>query len=279
MAQQDNVDTSSPESAIVPGDEGPKEESADEVWARVQKDIEKQEAAPAPITKETVRGNKPKAKEETPAEPEPEVVPDRVLVAPKLKELAQRTKEPEVDPVQKQLEELRALVAPQPEPTKPDVVEEVRALRQMIEEREQAEAQRAAEEEYEAQIAGAREQMIANLRSESEKYPALLAAGYEEYVFNTAWQAAQEGQEVSEDELFEGAESQLWALYDRLHAIKHGDTTSEDPKAKPATKPKTLTKDLTATDVTTQDIDQLVKTHGKDVAAEKLWEQIQQRQR
>lgn len=264
MAEQAPVETPEAETPE------PVQETAEQVWNRIQ-----EAKATNPITKEDVRGEKPAAPGEEPA-------PAREPVAPKIQQFVEKHKPAVVDPIQERLDRLEALLTkPAEEPEAPDVAAEVRNLREQLEEQKREAREAAEQNAIEAEIAALREGMVANLRAEPEKYAGLVAAGYEEYVFNTVYNEQQAGRVVSEDEVASKAEAEVYQLYLNLHEA-YKDKTPTSKEDTPSEAPKTETPTLLQ-EHSTQDealnIDELIEKYGKHKAADLVWEASQRKNR
>jgi len=239
------ADPTSPESAP----------TAEQVWEKTM--------SPAPITKEDVRGEDPKAEGVT--------LPDRALVTGQLQALyAETNKEP--DPIMERLANLEESLVPRPEPENPEVYKEIQALRAELDKRDREAAEAAAEEERDARRRTLREGFVESIR-ESKDFPAIVAAGYEETLFEQLDAAQRTGEAVSEEQLLSDTEASLWTLYETLHALKNPTTSEENTPSEPAKPfpPKTLTPALTAED-SARDIESILQG-GSDrkAAAAELW--------
>ena len=245
------IDEASPEAA----------ETAEQVWQRTTN--------PNPITKDDVRGSDPK--------PEAPVLPDRALVTGQLEEIFAQG-QTHSDPLADKLAALEESLVPRQEPEHPEVYKEIQALRAELAARDEAAKQAAIEEEREARLRTVREGFVESLR-ESEDFPAIKAAGYEEKLFDTILAKQQAGEDVSEEELLSKTESELWGLYEALSAVK-SSTTSQEPKASDAPQPQTptLTPSLSGQDAprTLEDIYADVRGDRKAAAAE-IWDNIMNR--
>jgi hypothetical protein len=249
----------SEENVAIPAAPGTPESapSAEEVWERT---------AAAPITKEDVRGEDPK--------PEAPSLPDRALVTGQLSELyASETKA--ADPIMDRLAQLEESLVPKVEPEHPEVYKEIQSLRAELARRDEEAAEAAAAEEREARKRTIREGFVEALR-ESEDFPAIVAAGYEEKLFEQLDAAQQAGEDISEETLLSDTEASLWSLYETLHALKN-PTTSEEaaPSETPEhSTPKTLTPTLTAQD-SAQDVESLLQGGvDRKAAAAELWSRV-----
>ena len=179
---------------VIPAEPGTPESAAD-VWERT---------VAAPISKEAVRGTDPKAEAPT--------LPDRVLVTGQLKELFEETV-PQADPISERLAALEDSLVPRPEPEHPAVYKEIVALREELAARDAAAAEAVVQEEREARLRTVKEGFVESLR-ESEEFTAIVAAGFEEKVFNEIYAKQQAGEEVSEETILSDTEASLWALND-----------------------------------------------------------------
>lgn len=236
-------------------------ETAAQVWERTMN--------PNPITKDAVRGDDP-----APAEP---TLPDRALVTGQLNEIfADAT--PASDPLADKLAALEESLVPRQEPEHPEVYKEIQALRQELADRDAQAAQAAADEEREARLRTVREGFVESIR-ESEDFPAIKAAGYEEKLFDTILAKQQAGEEVSEEAILSETESDLWTLYEALHSVRNPSTTSEAPtQSEPPTQPPTLTPSLSAQD-TARGTSDIYADVGNDrrAAAVEVWNNIMNR--
>ena len=236
---------------VIPAEPGTHESAAD-VWERT---------VAAPISKEAVRGTDPKAEAPT--------LPDRVLVTGQLKELFEETV-PQADPISERLAALEDSLVPRPEPEHPAVYKEIVALREELAARDAAAAEAVVQEEREARLRTVKEGFVESLR-ESEEFTAIVAAGFEEKVFNEIYAKQQAGEEVSEETILSDTEASLWALNDALNALKTPTTSDEAPPSETPQTP-TLTPSLTATD-SAATIDDILKGGGdRRAAAAELWE-------
>lgn len=235
---------------VIPAAPGTPESAAD-VWERTV----------APISKEAVRGNDPKAEAPT--------VPDRVLVTGQLKELFAETA-PVADPISERLAALEDSLVPRQEPEHPAAYKEIVALREELAARDAAAAEAVATEEREARLRTVKEGFVESLR-ESEDFTAIVAAGFEDKVFNEIYAKQEAGEEVSEETILSETEASLWALNDALNELK-SPTTSQDPTPSETPQTPTLTPNLTATD-SAATIDDILKEGGGDrrAAAAELW--------
>lgn len=224
---------------------------------------------PNPITKEAVRGDDP-----TPSAP---TLPDRALVTGQLNDIFAEGKT-QSDPLADKLAALEDSLVPRQEPEHPEVYKEIQALRQELAQRDADAAEAAATEEREARLRTVREGFVESLR-ESEDFPAIKAAGYEEKLFETILAKQQAGEEVSEEAILSETESDLWTLYEALHAVRSPSTTSEaQTQSEPPTQPPTLTPSLSAQDaaVGTEDIYKNVNGDRRAAAVE-VWNNIMNR--
>jgi len=239
------------------------EQSAQEVWDRTMG------APAAPITKDAVRGDDPA--------PSESVLPDRALVTGQLNEIFGAT-EPAADPIADKLAALEDSLVPRQEPEHPEVYKEIQALRAELAERDAAAKEAEASEERDARLRTVREGFIEALR-ESEDFPAIKAAGYEEKLFDSILAKQQAGEEVSEETILSDMEASLWTIYDALHAAKHPTTTSEEPTpSEPNIQPPTLTPSLSAQD-TARGLEDIYTDVGNDrkAAAVEVWNNIMNR--
>ena len=234
----------------------------EEVWERT---------VAAPISKEEVRGKR---------EEEPEVLPDRALVAPELAKALEATKEPTVDPIQERLDRLEELLSreteAEPLPREERLLQELESLKQQQADMLARQQQEAAEKEYTAKMEVLRDGVVANIRSDREKFPGLVALGQEEFVFNTLVQKLQAGEQVSEDDIASEAEAQFRSVYEKLAGVYGSTAPSEEPKpseAKPST--TTLHPSLTAEDAPF-DLESAIRQDKRKAAAE-LWDRLQKR--
>jgi hypothetical protein len=243
--QEATVDNTAPESAPA---------TAAEVWERTVN----------PITKEEVRGNDP-----TPDAP---VLPDRALVTGQLAEIY-ADDAPAVDPISEKLAALEESLVPKAEPEHPEVYKEIQALRAELAKRDEEaqEAERA--EEREARLRTVREGFVESLR-ESDDFPGIVAAGFEEKVFNQIHAAQQNGEDVSEAKLLSDTEAELWQLFDVLSEVRN-PTTSEEPQASEQQTPTpTLTPALSAADSAVSLEDMYAGPSDRKAAAAALWESL-----
>lgn len=246
-------------------------ERAADVWERTMGMSAPKEQAPAPITKDDVRGNDPK--------PDAAVIPDRALVTGKIQEILAAGTPAPVDPISERLAQLEESLTPRAQPEHPAVHKEIQALRAELAERDRVEAERVAAEQRDAQLRTVREGFVESLR-ESEDFPAIVAAGFEEKIFNELFAKQQAGEEVSEAELLSKTEADLWELHAVLSELK-SPTTSEDTQSQSeAPKPPTptLTPSLTATD-SPQGVEDIYEASRGDrrAAAAQLWDNIMNR--
>lgn len=249
------TDPTSPESAP---------ETAAQVWERTMN--------PNPITKEQVKGDDPS--------PEAPSLPDRALVDKQLRDfIASGNAETAPDPIAERLGALEESLVPKAQPENPAVYKEVVALREELAKRDQDAAEAVAAEEREAGLRTLRTGFIEGLR-EDGNFPAIVAAGLEEKVFNTVYNKLEANEEgVSYDQVASEAEADLWRLFDALSEVKN-PTTSEEEEPSEAPKPQTptITPTLTAADAP-RDIESLLGGHNNDrrAAAAELWDSIQNR--
>jgi hypothetical protein len=241
-------------------------ETKEQVWERTLQ-------TEAPITKEELRGED--------REPEEGVLPDRALVAPEIAEYLKTVEEPETGAAISEIASLRArmeeLAAPIPEePTEmQQLLQRFNALEQRDLDREQKASERANQEAEEARFRTFHEGVVGNIRAEEDKYPGLIALSLEGNVSTTLINQLQDGKQVSEYDVASKAETELWELYEVLHALK--TKTSEDPEPSKAPKPtNTLTPNLTAVDEPWSLEEAMTK--GKRQAQAELWERIHQNQ-
>lgn len=227
-------------------------ESAESVWERT---------VAAPITKDDVRGKDPKAAEAAP------VIPDRALVTGQLEELYADTT-PKSDPLLDRLAQLEQSLVPTPEPEHPGVHAELVKLREELAARDEAAAEAVRAEEREARLRTVREGFVESLR-ETDSFPGIVAAGFEEKVFEKIHAAQQSGEEVSEEKILSDTESELWALYEVLHTVK-APTQSEEPTQSEATQTPTLTPTLTAED-NAATVEDLLSGGDRVSAAAEVW--------
>ena len=237
-------------------------ETAAQVWDRTMN--------PNPITKEAVRGDDP-----APAAP---TLPDRALVTGQLNDIFAEGKT-QSDPLADKLAALEDSLVPRQKPEHPEVYKEIQALRQELAQRDADAAEAVAAEERDARLRTVREGFIESLR-ESEDFPAIKAAGYEEKLFDIILAKQQAGEDVSEETILSEMEADLWTIYDALHAAKHPSTTSQEPTQSepPVTQTPTLTPSLSAQDaaVTTEDI--YAQANGdRRAAAVEVWNNIMNR--
>lgn len=248
----------SEEQATIPAAPGTPESapSAEEVWARTMGNA-------APITKDDVRGDDPK--------PEAPSLPDRALVTGQLSELYAKT-DSTPDPIMDRLAQLEESLVPKVEPEHPEVYKEIQSLRAELAKRDREAAEAVANEEREARKRTIREGFVESLR-ESEDFPAIVAAGYEEKLFEQLDVAQQNGEDVSEAQLLSDTEASLWSLYEVLHGLKN-PTTSEEPAPSDTPEhstPKTLTPALTAED-SARDVESILQGGAdRKAAAAELW--------
>jgi len=237
---------------IIPAVEGTPE-SAAQVWDRT---------VSAPISKEAVRGDNPKAAEAAP------VLPDRVLVTGQLEALyADST--PAADPIAERLQALEQSLVPTQEPEHPEVYKELVALREELAARDAEALEAVKTEEREARLRTVREGFVESLR-ESPDFPGIVAAGFEEKVFAKIHAAQQAGEEVSEETILSETETELWQMYDILHAAKSSTTSEEAPPSETPSTP-TLTPSLTATDEASTVEDLIAGGGDRKAAAAELW--------
>lgn len=238
-------------------------ETAAEVWARTMENAK-------PITKDDVRGDRPDA--ET-------TVPDRVLVAPELAKLVAKP-EPAADyALTQRLAAIEALLAPKPAAAPaPDLTQEVADLRSLLLEEREEKVQALAASERDGQLQALKEGVVANIRSDAERFPALIALDQEENVYHTLVNKLEAGESVSEDDIASEANAKLVAVYQKLHAVLGGQPTepSEDPKSSDAVDtPTTLTPALTGADQAL-DVDALLNAGmARRELAAKIWESKQ----
>jgi hypothetical protein len=235
---------------VIPAVEGTPESAAD-VWERT--------VEPAPISKAAVRGDDPK--------PEPVGLPDRALVTGKLEELyAEANVVP--DPIMDRLAQLEQSLIPTAEPEHPAVYKELVALREELAARDEAVAEASAAEERDSRLRTLREGFVESLR-ETDSFPGIVAAGFETKVFETIHAKQQAGEEVSEETILSETETELWQMYDVLHAVK-SKTTSQEPTPSETPQTPTLTPTLTATDAASN-IEDLMAGGDRKAAAAELW--------
>jgi hypothetical protein len=239
-----------------------KPETQEAMWERTMQ-------TSAPITKEELRGEE-NAKEDSP------VLPDRALVAPEIAEYFQTHKETAPDQtaaavakLQTRLEELAA-----PPPEEPSEMQAVLDKLAALESRELDRQQKADEDQEQAdedaRLLTQREGIVGNIRAEPEKFAGLLALSLEDSVYNTV---VQEKGARSEYDVASKAEEEVWDLYEKLHAIKTKDATSEPEKSSETPKPiTTLTPDLTADDEPWSLAKAMEK--GSKQAQAELWERV-----
>lgn len=233
--------------------------SQEEVWERT---------AVAPISKEEVRGDRPD---------EPEVLPDRALVAPELAKALEATKEPVVDPIQERLDRLERLLSQEkqaePLPREERLLQELEALKEQQQEALLRQQQEAAEREYSTKMNVMREGVVANIRADKEKFPGLVALEQEEFVFNTLVEKLQAGEQVSEDDIASEAEAKFKSVYEKLASVYGKTAPSEEPTPSEAKTPTTtLHPSLTAEDAPF-DLESAIRQDKKKAAAE-LWERL-----
>ena len=254
IIQEPTVEEAAAEAAAV----DPPPPTAAEVWERTM-------GAAKPITKEDVQGGKPV-----------EDAPERVLVAPELAKLvAQPTAE--VSPLEQRLAAIEAALTPAPEAAPaPDLTQEVADLRAMLlEEREEAK-ETAALSARDEQLSALKEGVVANIRSDAARFPALIALDQEENVYHTLVNKLEAGESVSEDDIASQANAKLVAVYEKLHAVLGNLPKSEEPTSREAVDtPQTLTPALTGAD-SPVDVDSLLDSGmaRRDLAA-KLWESLE----
>jgi hypothetical protein len=246
--------------------EEPTPETKEQVWERTLQ-------TEAPITKEELRGEDHKADET--------ILPDRALVAPEIAEYLKTVEEPETGSAISDIASLRArieeLAAPLPEEPSEmqQLLERFNALEQRDLKRQQDTVEKEEEEAEQARFRTFHEGVVGNIRAEEDKYPGLIALSLEGNVSTTLINQLQDGKQVSEYDVASKAETELWELYDVLHALK--TKTSEDPEPSKAPKPtNTLTPNLTAVDEPWSMQDAMTK--GKKQAQAELWNRIHQNQ-
>lgn len=232
--------------------------TAKDVWESVQARLGNSD----PITKEDVKGDRP----------ESDATPDRVLVAPELAKFLQGTVEPEVSPTEERLARIEAALTPAAEPVALDVAQEVAALRQQLADKEAEEVARAQTEAYEAQLRTFKDGVLANLRADADKYPGVLAAGFEDNVLATLVSELEAGESVSEDTIASKAETDMKALYETLKAVYETSATSEEPASSEDIPTPTLTPSLSASD-SPVDVESMVDSGADRRAISKaIWE-------
>ena len=191
------------------------------------------EAAPT-LSKEDVAGESP----------EPKRAPDRKLVAPSIREFL-RTQEPEApSALEREIADLRAALDGLAEPAsqqelsfEQQMLTKLEALESRFAQQEAADREAREVEEYNNRVRAFREGVIENIKSRESDFPALIALGQEETVFNALVQRTQEGVETSEDEIASEVESGLREVYDKLKAVFESTDSSEDPST--GSEPKT----------------------------------------
>lgn len=240
-----------PESAAPP--------TAEQVWERTVGMAPAKPAAAAPITKDDVRGDDPK--------PEAPSLPDRALVTGQLRDIYS-TGQTHSDPIADRLAALEDSLVPRPEPEHPEVYKEIQALRAELAQRDEAAKEAAIAEEREARLRTLREGFVESLR-ESTDFPAIVAAGFEEKVFNTINAKQLAGEDVSEETILSDTETELWQMYDLLNAVKN-PTTSDEPTQSETPQTPTLTPTLTAED-NAATVEDLLQGNDRKAAAAELW--------
>ncbi len=242
------------------------EQKAADVWQRTMGMSSPKPAAPAPITKEDVRGNDPN--------PEAPVIPDRALVTGKIAEILSVGAPAPVDPVAERLAQLEDKLTPKAQPENPAVYKEIQALRAELAERDRLEVEQQIAEEREARMRTLREGFVAEIE-ESEDFPAIKAAGFAEKVFDQLHAAQLAGEDVSEAEVLSKTEADLWSLYEALSALKDPTTSEEAPVSETPTPTPTLTPALSATDAP-RDLESIYADVRGDrrAAATEVWNNI-----
>ena len=236
--------------------------TAQEVWDRVS-------AKQTPITKEEVKGEDPKGEA-------PIAIPDRVLVAPELAKFLEGNLEPEANPLEERLAAIEAALTPAPEAVSFDAASEVAALRAELAEKDAEAVAVRQSEANEAQFRTFKEGIIANLRADEEKYPGIIAAGFEDNVIATLVPLLEAKEAVSEDQVASKAEAKLRALYETLKGAYETSPPSEETteSSQEQESPTTLTPDLSAADEPV-DIESLLKAglSHRDAAAQ-VWDKV-----
>ena len=219
----------------------------------------------APITREEVSGKPPDS--------EPEALPDRALVSKDLSEFLKSRKPEIVNPVIEQATRIEAALEQiqTPEPVQlsfeETLLQKIESLEQRGLERDQREADREAQAEYEQQISDFRSRITTSIEDRKEDFPAIVALGRTQMIADHLFTALDNDEEVSEVDIASKMEEALWAEYNKMKAL---ETNSKD-KPKPSTKP-TPTSDVVSKAV--NDEFELHTSQNKKDQQEALWARI-----
>jgi hypothetical protein len=233
--------------------------------------VSKTEDNDAPITKKDVSGKDPDAPSD--------VLPDRALVAPSLREFLKAKAPVITNPIVEQADRLEqaltAIQTPAPEPMsfEDTILSKIEGLEQGMQERAQKEADDKAKAEYDNEINTFRTRIVKSIQDRKEDFPALIALGREEAVVNELLAAAERDEELSEVDVASEIEKGLWTMYENMSPLS--DTKSKD-KTKPSAKQTTTspTKDDIPDPPVKVDDFALHTAQGKKAAQEALWNNI-----
>lgn len=186
-------------------------EMREKLWQKMTKTQQEE-----PIKEEEV------AKQEDPAAPKK--LPDRALVAKDLANFLRSQQQKTPNPLEQEAAQLRNMLEKMNKPKEElsfeqQVAYKLEAIERRLVEDKLEQERAKAQERYEKELNSYAERTSEYIRSRKNDYPGIVALGREEFVFNELFSLAEQGQELSEDDVASQLEKGLRADYEILKSI------------------------------------------------------------